>query len=111
MLCGGDDVPLTFSSVLDVMYLAWLTARTAKLTGKPRSAKNLVFKKACYHFEYGVEGLGMCLPTDLGGRGMGASVPAHLCACIPEEVLVIALVYIPGPEHLKAKSSAKQWKW
>jgi hypothetical protein len=34
-----------------------------------------------------------------------------LCACIPEEVLVIAVVCIPGPELLKVRSSEKQWKW
>lgn len=79
LLCEGDDVPLTFSSMLDVICMAWLTARTVKLTGKPRSAKKLALRKPVFILNMGFKELGMYLPTDLGGRGDGGTcVPAYL---------------------------------
>lgn len=78
MLCEEDNVPLPVSSMLDVIRMAWLTARTVKLTGKPRSAKKLALRNPVFILNMGFKELGMYLPTDLGGRGDGC-----LCACTP----------------------------
>lgn len=91
LLCVGDYLTLTFSSMIYDMYLAWLVARTAILTGKQRIARSCGIKKGCFHFLYVVEGLGTCLPEDLTCASGDACKCAHrpmrrVGICVPEHL-------------------------